>query len=156
MKKVKEQMPLKSYLVAEVMTSNPLIIGSEALLAEAERLMEECNVRRLPVIEDGRLVGIISKGDLREARMAELAARHPYEPATEENWLTVAEAMTSPVITVTPQTPLVEAARLMLQHKIDGLPVLEADQLVGILTGTDIIRLLVRETRENENGKPVC
>ncbi|MCD6553944.1 MAG: CBS domain-containing protein [Anaerolineae bacterium] len=149
-------MPLKPYLVAEVMTPNPVIIGSEALLAEAERLMEECNVRRLPVLEDGRLVGIISKGDLREARMAELAARHPYEPVTEESWLTVAEAMTSPVITVTPQTPLAKAAQLMLTHKIDGLPVLEADQLVGILTDTDIIRLLVRETRENENGKPVC
>jgi CBS domain-containing protein len=141
-------MPLKPYLVAEVMTPNPVIVESEALLVEVERLMEERNVRRLPVVEDGRLVGIISKGDLREARMAELAARHPYDPATEESWLVVTEAMTSPVITVTPQTPLVEAARLMLGHKIGGLPVLEAGQLVGILTDTDIIRLLVGETQE--------
>ncbi len=148
-------MPLKPYSVAEVMTPDPVIIESEAPLAEAEQLMEERNVRRLPVMEDGRLVGIISKGDLREARMAELAARHPYEPVTEESWLTVAEAMTSPVITVTPQTPLAEAAQLMLTHKIDGLPVLEADQLVGILTDTDIIRLLVRESQEDENEKPV-
>ena len=140
-------MPLKPYLVAEVMTPHPVVIESEALLAEAERLMEEHDVRRLPVVDNGRLVGIISKGDLREARMAELSARHPYEPVTEEGWLTVAEAMTSPVVTVAPQTPLVEAVQLMLEHKIGGLPVLEASRLVGILTDTDIIRLLVRETQ---------
>lgn len=139
-------MPLKSYLVAEVMTPHPIVVESEAPLAEVERLMEEHHIRRLPVLEHGRLVGIISKGDLREARMAELACRHPYEPVTEPGWLTAAEAMTTPVITVTPQTPLVEAAQLMLEYKIGGLPVLENDHLVGILTDTDIIRLLVTET----------
>lgn len=143
-------MALKNFLVAEVMTPDPVIIESEALLAEAEELMEEYKVRRLPVLEDGQLVGIISKGDVREARMAELAGRHPYEPVTEERWLTVAEAMTSPVITVTPQTTLVEAAQLMLEHKIGGLPVLENDQLVGILTETDVLRLLVQEAQESE------
>ncbi|MCR4405812.1 MAG: CBS domain-containing protein [Anaerolineae bacterium] len=139
-------MPLKSYLVAEVMTPHPIVVESEAPLAEVERLMEEHRIRRLPVLENGRLVGIISKGDLREARMAELASRHPYEPVTESSWLTAAEAMTTPVITVTPQTPLVEAVQLMLEHKIGGLPVLESGQLVGILTDTDVIRLLVKET----------
>lgn len=143
-------MPLKPYLVGEVMTPDPIVIESEVPLAEVERLMEEHNVRRLPVLENGRLVGIISKGDLREARMAELACRHPYEPVTEGAWLTAAEAMTSPVVTVTPQTPLVEAVQLMLEHKIGGLPVMEFDQLIGILTDTDVIRLLVKEALAGE------
>ena len=78
-------MPMRLYLVAEVMTPNPFFIESEAPLAEAERLMEEQNVRRLPVIEAGQLAGIISKGDLREAHMAELSTRHPFEPLAEEN-----------------------------------------------------------------------
>ncbi|MDY7040498.1 MAG: CBS domain-containing protein [Chloroflexota bacterium] len=137
-------MLLKTYLVAEVMTPDPVVVESESPLAEAERLMEEYNVRRLPVLENGQLVGIISKGDLREARMAELACRHPYEPVDEVRWLTVAEAMTGEVITITPQTSLAEAARLMLTHKIAGLPVLEEGQLVGILTDTDILRLLAQ------------
>ncbi|MCG2767782.1 MAG: CBS domain-containing protein [Chloroflexota bacterium] len=143
-------MPLKLYLVTEVMTPDPVVIESEALLTEAEQLMKEHKVRRLPVVEKSLLVGIISKGDLREARMAELASRHPYDPATGESWLTVAEAMTSPVITVTPQTTLVEAVRLMLEHKIGGLPVLKGSRLVGILTDTDVICLLLRETQESE------
>jgi CBS domain-containing protein len=70
-------MPLRRYLVAEVMTPNPVFIEGEAPLAKAEHLMDEHNVRRLPVIEGDRLVGIISKGDLREAHMAELSTRHP-------------------------------------------------------------------------------
>lgn len=135
---------MRPYLVSEVMTQNPFFIESEAPLAEAERLMEEHNVRRLPVIEDGRLVGIISKGDLREALMAKLVTRHPCEPVAEKSWLTVAEAMSSPVVTVTPTTPVVKAARLMLEHKIGALPVLVASRLVGILTDTDLIHLLVR------------
>ncbi|MCP4543496.1 MAG: CBS domain-containing protein [Chloroflexi bacterium] len=143
-------MPLRLYLVDEVMTPNLVFIESEAPLAKAEQLMDEHNVRRLPVIEGGRLVGIISKGDLREAHMAELSNRHPYEPVTEETWLTVAEAMSHPVVTVTPQTLVVETAQLMLEHKIGALPVLEAGRLVGILTDTDVIRLLVRETQANE------
>lgn len=149
-------MPLKPFLVSEVMTPDPIVIESDLPLAEVERLMEEHNVRRLPVLEDGRLVGIISKGDLREARMAELASRHPYEPVDKGSWLTVAEAMTSPVITVTPQAPLVEAARLMLEHKIGGLPVMEFGQLVGILTDTDIICLLVKETLSDEEPNPLA
>jgi acetoin utilization protein AcuB/CBS domain-containing protein len=68
----------------------------------------------------------------------------------EENWLTVAEVMSCPVVTVTPQTLVIETAQLMLERKIGALPVLEAGRLVGILTDTDVIRLLVRETRANE------
>ena len=143
-------MPMRLYLVAEVMTPNPFFIESEAPLAEAERLMEEQNVRRLPVIEAGRLVGIVSKGDLREALMAELSTRHPFEPLAGENWLAVAEAMSSPVVTVTPHTPVVEAAQRMLEHKIGALPVLDAGSLVGILTDTDLIRLLIGEIQEIE------
>ena len=138
-------MLIRPYLAREVMTQNPVFIESAAPLAKAERLMEEHNVRRLPVIEDGRLVGIISKGDLREAHMAELSTRHPFEPVAEENWLTVSEAMNSPVVTVTPHTPAVWAAQLMLEHKIGALPVLDAGRLVGILTDTDLIRLLMGE-----------
>ena len=137
-------MPLRPYLVGEVMTPNPIFIEGGALLTEVEHSMEERNVRRLPVIEDGRLVGIISKGDLREALTAELSTRHPCEPVAEMSWLTVAEAMSSPVVTVTPTTPLAKAARLMLKRKIGALPVLVASRLVGILTDTDLIHLLVR------------
>ena len=145
-------MRLRPYLVGEVMTPNPIFIDSGALLTEAEGSMKEHSVRRLPVMEDGRLVGIISKGDLREALMAELSTRHPCEPVVEKGWLTVAETMSSPVVTVTPTTPVVEAAQLMLKHKIGALPVLVGSCPVGILTDTDLIHLLMRETLAHEEA----
>ncbi len=134
-------------LVGDLMSHPPIVIDPEATLKEAEALMEEKQVRRLPVVNaEGKLVGIISRGDVREG-LSVSAAGNPYAPDAEEHWLTVADVMTAEVVTVTPETPLWQAAELMLKHKIGGLPVLEGGEVVGMITESDIFKLLVRQWR---------
>lgn len=149
---------MKLHTVGDVMSKDPIVIDMDADLDEAGALMEDRQVRRLPVLdEDGDLVGILSWGDVREATSAEAAALpSPYAPEAEEEWLTVAEAMTEDPIIVTPETGLLDAVELMLRHKIGCLPVVNAAkgpgrrQLVGIVTESDIFRLVLRLWREEE------
>lgn len=132
-------------LVGDIMSHPPVVIDPEATLEEAEALMEEERIRRLPVVDaEGRLVGIISRSDVREGLSVSLA-RNPYAPDAEEHWLTVADVMTAKVVTVTPETPLWQAAELMLKHKIGGLPVVEGGEVVGMITESDIFKLLVQQ-----------
>ncbi len=138
---------MRKTLVGDIMSHPPIVIDPEATLREAEALMEEERVRRLPVVNvEGRLVGIISRGDVREG-LSVSSTGSPYAPDAEEHWLTVADVMTSEVVTVTPATPLWQAAELMLKHKIGGLPVVEGDEVVGMITESDIFKLLVQQWR---------
>ena len=142
---------MRNTLVRDLMSSPPVIIDPDATLAEAEARMEEARVRRLPVVDrEGRLVGIISRGDVREGLSA-TAASNPYAPEAQEQWLTVADVMSSPVITVTPDTPIWRVADLMLQHKIGGLPVVEGGRVVGVITESDIFKLVVRQWRSESD-----
>jgi len=138
---------MRNTRVRDVMSSPAIVISSEALLEEADELMERHCIRRLPVVDgtSGRLVGILSQGDLREASMAADTAGQ-YAPEEElETWLTVAEAMTPTVITVKPDATIAEVARLMLSHKIGGLPVVnEAGEVIGMITESDIFKLVVQ------------
>ena len=146
------------HTVGEVMTTDVLTIDTRASLQEAQSLMEEHRVRRLLVVDDdGDLVGILSWGDVREATSVEASkTSSPYAPEAEEMWLTVWEAMTRRPIVVTPQTGLDDAVELMLTHRIGGLPVVEtmvgpgSSQLVGIVTETDIFRLVLKVWRQED------
>ena len=140
--------------VKEIMTSPVITIHRDASLEEAEALMEEHTVRRLPVIDDkGRLVGIISRGDLREAEAVK-AVVNPYAPEAAELNLSVEEVMTPDPITISPDAPVWRAAELLMEHKIGGIPVLDEDNMLcGIITESDILRLIVdawRTSREEE------
>ncbi len=140
--------------VEEIMTSPVITIHQDASLEEAEALMEEHAVRRLPVVDDnGHLVGIISRGDLREAEAVK-AVVNPYAPEADELNLSVAEVMTPDPITISPEAPVWRVAELLMKHKIGGIPVLdENDTLCGIITESDVLRLIVdawRTSREEE------
>ena len=140
-------MPIQETLVREIMSSPVVVIHPDASIEEAQALMEEHNVRRLPVVdEEGRLVGIISQGDLREAAAVK-ATVNPYAPEAAESWLTVDEVMTPNPITITPETPIWHAAEIMIERKIGGLPVVEGSRVVGMVTTSDIMRLLVNHWR---------
>ncbi|MCS7221935.1 MAG: CBS domain-containing protein [Anaerolineae bacterium] len=132
-------------VVRDVMSHPPIVIDPEATLKEAEVLMEEERIRRLPVVNaEGRLVGIVSRSDVREG-LSISSAGNPYAPDAQEHWLTVADVMTTEVVTVTPETPLWQAAELMLKHKIGGLPVVEGGEVVGMITESDIFKLVVQQ-----------
>ncbi len=132
-------------LVRNWMTREPITVDVKTTLPEAHRLMKECRIRRLPVMEHGKLVGIVTLGDVREASPSDATTLSIFELNYLLSRLTVSEIMTRNPITVTPETPIRQSAKLMLEHKIGGLPVMENNKLVGIITESDIFRVLVQE-----------
>lgn len=118
-------------LVADRMTPSPVTIAPSDSLAEAQRKMHVGGFRALPVLRNGRLVGIVSDRDTRPF-LGHLAD------------IPVKEAMTRTVVTVRPETPLEHAAQMILRHKIGALPVLQGGELVGIISTTDILAAFVR------------
>ncbi len=140
---------LKQHKVRDWMTPNPITISPRTTLPEAHQIMKEKRIRRLPVVdENGHLVGIVTLGDIREASPSDATSLSIFELNYLLARLTVDKIMTRKVITVTPDTPVYEAARLMLEHKIGGLPVVENGRVVGIITESDIFKMVVRLAAE--------
>ena len=131
-------------LVRELMTANPVIVHPDTSVPDALRLMRERKVRRLPVVDShGRLVGIVSDKDLLWASPSPATTLAVWEIPDLLGKLKVEKVMTRDVITVSEKTPLEEAARLMADKKIGGLPVMQGPDLVGIITETDLFKSLL-------------
>jgi len=126
-------------LVRDVMNHPVITVEAGVSLQEANDLMWQQGVRHLPVMEHGRLVGIITDRDLRIST-SEFAPM-PYTPQAR-----VEEVMTAPVLTADPLDPVEEAAKVMRDRKIGCLPVVEGRELVGIITGIDLLDALVAMT----------
>jgi acetoin utilization protein AcuB len=128
--------------VQDYMTENPYVISPETSLVDAYSLMFEKEVRRLPVVQGQALVGIITLSDIQRnapLMLAEAAISTRLEMATS----TVGDVMTSDPITVAPDDTIQEAAECMMDNQVSGLPVVENDHVVGILTESDIFKLVV-------------
>lgn len=131
------------------MTPNVVTATPQTTLPEAHRLMKENRIRRLPVISDGQLVGIITRGDVRGAEPSEATSLSIWELNYLLAKLQIQEIMTRNPFTVSPEATISEAAQLMLDNKISGLPVVDdSGRVVGIITESDIFRLVVTEWRE--------
>ncbi len=131
-------------LVRDLMTSNPVTVHPETSVPDALRLMRERKVRRLPVVDGhGRLVGIVSDKDLLYASPSPATTLAVWEIPELLSKLKIEKVMTRDVITVSEKTPLEEAARLMADKKIGGLPVMQGPDLVGIITETDVFKSLL-------------
>ena len=131
-------------LVRELMTPNPITVRPDTSVPDALHLMRERKVRRLPVIDShGRLVGIVSDKDLLWASPSPATTLAVWEIPELLGKLKVERVMTHDVITVAEKTPLEEAARLMADKKIGGLPVMQGPDLVGIITETDLFKNLL-------------
>ena len=141
---------MNTQLVRNWMTPNPITINLQTTLPEANRLMDENYVRRLPVIHKGKLVGIVTRGDIREARASTATTLSIYELNYLLDEISAKDFMAYEPITVSPDAPIREAARRMMQHKIGGLPVVEYGELVGIITETDLCRLLILQPEHAE------
>ena len=141
--------------VRDIMSSPAITVSPDTTLPAANALMKEKQIRHLPVLEKGRLVGIVSRGDLREASISASINADQYELHFLLNKLTVGKLMTRKVRTVTPDALVVDAADLMTEHKIAGLPVVDADgAVVGIVTESDLLKMLVRRLRAADEQKP--
>ena len=126
--------------VSEWMTPAPITVTPSTAVPKVQGLMRHRRIRHLPVLEDGRLVGIITDRDVRTVDPSPATSLGPGERHYLFERLTVRAVMTRPVLTVTPGDSLAEAVRLMLENRIGCLPVLEGQRLVGILTGVDVLR----------------
>lgn len=140
--------------VRDIMTKDPVVIEPNMTVPAATSVMRQHKIRHLPVVENGRLVGMISRGDLREASMSASINADQYELHFMLDRLTVGKLMTRKVHTITPDAFLVHAAELMTENKIAGLPVVdEKGGVVGIVTESDLLRMLVVKLREAEEAE---
>ncbi len=137
---------MKQDLVKDWMSANPVTISASTTLPEAHRLMMEHRIRRLPVVEKGRLVGIVTLGDVRGAEPSGATSLSVWEINYLIARLRVEEIMTPRPFTIREEATVGQAAEMMLKYKISGLPVVnEQDELIGIITESDIFRMVVDE-----------
>ena len=130
--------------VSEVMTRNPVTVDRDDPIRKAFDLMTEGRFRRLPVMEGTKLVGIITDRDLRRATNSPLVLHETWYDEYLMDHITVEACMSSDPIAVAPQTPVDEAATIMCERQIGGVPVVEEGKLVGIITRTYLLKLLVK------------
>ena len=140
-------------LVHERMSKHPITITEDAPINEAMKLMRDEKVRRLPVLnKKGELVGIVSEKDLLYVSPSPATSLSVYELHYLISKITVGEIMTTDVITVSEHTPLEEAARIMADNKIGGLPVMRDGKLVGIITESDLFKIFLELLGAREMG----
>ncbi len=130
-------------LVEKRMKRDPVTLTPDDSFRHAMTLIRQKGIRHLPVVEGSQLVGIVTDRDIRQASPSPATSLEIHELHYLLEKVKIREMMTKKVYTVAPDTPIEEAARLMLQHKIGGLPVLQAGNLVGIITETDILSAFV-------------
>jgi acetoin utilization protein AcuB len=137
---------LDKITIREWMSSPVLTIRPDSLISLAHSVMKEYGVRRLPVVDArDRLVGIITIGDVREASPSDATTLSIWELNYLWAQLIVEKIMTREVITVDPDGTVFEAANLMLNKKISGLPVVDkSGKLIGMITESDIFRMVVQ------------
>lgn len=137
---------MNTQIVRNWMTPDPITITPQTTLPEAHRMMLQYNIRRLPVVNKSKLMGIVTMSDIREAQASDFTMLSVIELNSLLDRLPAKEFMAYEPITISPDATIREAAQLMLRHKIGGLLVVENDELVGIITETDLCKMLVAET----------
>src|SRR5574337_816321 len=130
-------------LVKRYMQTKVVMVGLEERANAALYMMKKKGIRHLLVTDNGKLRGIVTDRDFRLMRPSPATSLSIYEVHYLLDKLTVKEIMTKKPIAVMPETPIAEAARLLLNRRIGALPVLKDEKVVGIITETDMIRALI-------------
>lgn len=140
-------------LVGERMSHPVITVSPNTPMQEAHKLMRDEKIRRLPVVnERGKMIGIISESDLLHASPSDATSLSVWEMNYMLSKVTVEKIMTREVITTQKDTPLEEAARKMVDNKIGGLPVVINEELVGIITETDLFKVFLEMLGARESG----
>ena len=132
--------------VKDLMSGPPITIAPDTPVLEARRVMQVRAIRHLLVVEHGRLVGIVTDRDIRLNMPSPATTLSVWEVNYLLARLTVREVMTTSVIVVEPDRAVQDAATLLVTEKIGALPVVDGEQLVGIVTETDFLRAFVERT----------
>ncbi|HSM55618.1 MAG TPA: CBS domain-containing protein [Candidatus Sulfomarinibacteraceae bacterium] len=139
-------------LVKERMSRPVISVPPEMPVLEALQLMQREKIRRTPVLRDGKMVGIVSDKDLLNASPSEATTLSVWEINYLMSKITVGKVMTTEVRTVDEDTPIEEAARIMADNKIGGLPVMRDGRVVGLITETDLFKILLELMGAREVG----
>ncbi len=136
---------MKKELVRNWMTQDVITVKLNTTLPEAHQIMMDEEIRRLPVVDDeGILIGIVTLGDVRGAQPSPATSLSIWELNYLLSSLNVEKIMTPQPMTIEPEATIGAAARTMLEHRVSGLPVVEADgKLAGIITESDIFSMVV-------------
>lgn len=129
---------VQDWMVREIVT-----ISSDTSVPAAQRLMHDHCIRHLPVVDDGRLVGIVTWGDIRQAWASDATTLSVFELYALLDRLAVSQVMTREPVTISPHLSIARAAQIMLERKIGCLPVVDHGRLVGIITECDIFRMVM-------------
>ncbi len=141
---------MKRDLIKDWMTRDVQTITPDTTVPEAHRLMTQNNIRRLPVLDGERLVGIVTRGDVRGAEASDATSLSIWELNYLLSRLEISKVMTKKPITVSPGSTIREAAQTMIDNKISGLPLVDdKGKIVGIITESDIFRLVVSDWSED-------
>lgn len=127
-------------LVQDIMTKDPLTVPLETAVSDARRMMAERRIRHLLITDGRRLAGIVTDRDIRLNMPSPATSLSVWEINYLVARLSVESIMTTPVITVDPRRDVVGVARIMLDHKIGALPVVDEGTIVGIVTESDMLR----------------
>jgi acetoin utilization protein AcuB len=125
--------------IKDLMTQHVISVGPKLPIPEAQKRMKEGGFRRLPVLQDDELIGIVTDRDIREAMPSDATSLSIWEINYLIPKILVKEIMTKNPFTVSQDSSVESAARLMLEHKIGGLPVMSDGILVGMITVTDVL-----------------
>ena len=142
---MKGRLMLKDVPIRDWMTGDVITVAPDTPIANAHQIMKQNKIRRLVVIEKEKIVGMVTIGDIREASPSDATSLSIWEMNYLWAQLKVAGVMTKEVVKVQADEPVINAARIMLEKKISGLPVMDGDKhLVGIITESDVFRMLVK------------
>ena len=139
-------------LVGERMSHPVITISPDVPVMDALGMMRKDHIRRLPVVRHGKLVGIVSEKDLLYASPSQATSLNVWELHSLLSKIKVSEVMTKDVTTVQVDTPLEEAARILADNTIGGLPVMQEGKMVGIITETDLLKIFLEMLGARETG----
>ncbi|HET9910038.1 MAG TPA: CBS domain-containing protein [Anaerolineales bacterium] len=142
-------------IVRNWMTVNPITITPQTTLPNVRRLMHDHHLRLLPVLNNGNLVGVVTWRDIHQAETWDGVDFGGPEQNSLLEHLTAKEFMSYRPLMITPDLTLDQAAYLMVDHKIGGLPVVEFGRLVGVITETDICRSMLQWKIVVSNSEPI-
>jgi acetoin utilization protein AcuB len=136
----------------DLMTPDPITVTPEASVAEVWDIMREREIRHMPVVQGGTLVGMLSDRDLARLDIVRVLTAQGADALRHELAMPIVKVMSSDVIVVEPETELGDVVELLLEHKVGALPVVEPDtrEVVGIVSYIDVLRELYERLGEEE------
>jgi len=138
--------------VRDCMTVDPTAVGPKDSLQKVIGLLRRRDICSIPVVEEDKLIGIVTDRDIRQVAPAYPLFRDEEEIRRYTENLTVTAAMTADPMTISPDAPLVQAAKLLETYRISALPVLDGQKLIGMISVMDLLRVFIEQNEEAAEG----